>query len=360
MNSEFKQHRRLIEDFADALRRVPQCRSVTVDNDVEVGPGYADSIVHALVAGRSLTLVVEAKQNGFPRDVRQAVWQLRRQVEFIPNPGGQVIPIVAAGTLSPGAKALLQEEGVGYFDGDGNLYVPAEGAFVYVEKPPSKPSARLVEAVFSGRRARVVHAVWCKADAWFGVHEIAQEARVSPATASETLVALERREWVISRGAGPAKSRQMVNPAALLDAWAEHQREAPQPKIRHYYVSGPDPDWITFRLHDICERLNAEYEVTGQVAAQSYEPFLTHISKVHCRIAAGQQDEVLSGLNARPVREGWNLGVIEMTKSDTLAFRQRDEHRWLADPLQTYLDLLQEGGRSEEMANHLRAERLGV
>jgi hypothetical protein len=63
---------------------------------------------------------------------------------------------------------------------------------------------------------------------------------------------------------------------------------------------------------------------------------------------------------ARAVREGWHLGVIESESVGEFAFLQRINDAWFADPLQTYLDLLQGGGRSKEMAEHLRTEPLSV
>lgn len=194
------------------------------------------------------------------------------------------------------------------------------------------------------------------------MQEIAKRVAVSPATASETLQELESRGWVISEGGGPAKLRKLANPRALLDAWRDYQRDAaPPPRLSRYYVSSPDAERLSHRLDDACAALGAKYEVTGQVAGQAYAPFLTQISKLHCRLSPSRQAEVLDDLKARPAFEGWNLGVLETTDAENMAFRQRHQDgRWLADPLQTYLDLLREGGRSAEVAQHLRAERLGA
>jgi hypothetical protein len=76
---------------------------------------------------------------------------------------------------------------------------------------------------------------------WFGVHEIAERAGVSPATASETLIAVERREWVEVRGAGPSKERRLNNPRALLDAWSNYQGSVKPKAVRHYYVRSTTP-----------------------------------------------------------------------------------------------------------------------
>ena len=69
---------------------------------------------------------------------------------------------------------------------------------------------------------------------------------------------------------------------------------------------------------------------------------------------------MLASIDARQVREGWNLGVHEIASDSELKFRQRIDGFWVADPLQTYLDLLQAGGRAKELAQHLRSEKLGA
>ena len=78
-----------------------------------------------------------------------------------------------------------------------------------------------------------------------------------------------------------------------------------------------------------------------------------------CRIIPGpRQTDALDRLRARPVSEGWNLGLIETRARGDVTVGERRDGVNLAPPLQVYLDLLQSSGRSKEMAVHLRTERL--
>ena len=54
-----------------------------------------------------------------------------------------------------------------------------------------------------------------------------------------------------------------------------------------------------------------------------------------------------------------NLAIIEAKSPGDLLFRERVGGIWLASPVQVYLDLLRGEGRSKEMAEHLRKERIG-
>jgi hypothetical protein len=73
------------------------------------------------------------------------------------------------------------------------------------------------------------------------------------------------------------------------------------------------------------------------------------------RTAAAAIDE----LDARAVIEGANLLVIETRSQSEFLFKERVGSVWLANPVQVYLDLLRASGRSQEMAEHLRRERIG-
>jgi hypothetical protein len=351
----------LIGHFLSALQEVPDTTANIASTEVSSSNGRADALIDAQIGGESVLLLVEAKRSAFPRDVREAVWQLRNYLAHHSSAARQIVPMVIAESISPGARSLLRQEHIGYYDTGGSLYVPARGAYLFVDKPIPKRHARSLSALFAGRRAQVLQAMWEDRQGWFGVHAIARRASVSPATASETLIALERREWVISKGSGPAKERRLADPRGLLDAWTAYQTAARPVPLRHYYVPGPKIDELVHHLDRSSEEHGATYAITGAVAAQAYAPYLSNISQLHCRLSAGAAAEaVLESLEARPVREGWNLGVIESKSAGEFAFRERINDAWFASPLQTYLDLLQGAGRSKEMAEHLRNERLSA
>ncbi len=351
----------LIDGFISALEGVPDTHAHISSREVDLGPGRADFIVEARIGGQPIRFLVGAKRTAFPRDVREAIWQLRNYLAHMPNDGAQIIPMMIADTISPGAKSLLRDEKLGYYDTSGSLYAPAHGAFLFIDKPIPKRQARSTNVLFMGRRAQVLHAIWVHQEDWFGVHEIAKRAMVSPATASETLIALERREWVVARGSGPAKERRLSDRSSLLDAWAAYQTSTKPPPLRHYFVRAPKIADLIRRLDHAAAERDMLYAITGGAAGQAYAPYLSTISQLHCRFPIGPGAEaVLQSIDARPVREGWNLGVIDSRSSGDFAFRERVNDAWFADPLQAYLDLLQAGGRSKELAEHLRTERLST
>ncbi|HQR58067.1 MAG TPA: hypothetical protein PK503_01875 [Azonexus sp.] len=268
--------------------------------------------------------------------------------------------LLVAESISPGAKELLRSERVGYYDSGGSLFLPAPGAYLYIDKPPPKTLAKSVRALFSGRRAQVHHALLVQHRDWFGVTELAQQAMVSPATASQVLTELERFDWLESRGQGPSKERHLREPAALLDAWAKQLASIRPPTLRRYYVPSAKADTLPMRIGEAFDAHDVQYAVSHEAAAQRYAPFLSNVSQVRTRVLIGADAEAAIGdLGARFVTEGANLAIIEAKSPGELLFREKVGGLWLASPIQIYLDLLRGEGRSKEMAEHFRKERIG-
>lgn len=274
---------------------------------------------------------------------------------------GDVVPLLAAESISPGAKDLLKQQNVGFYDTGGSLFIPARGAYVYIDRPPPKTLAKPIRALFTGKRSQVLHALLLSPAAWFGVNELAEVAKASPATVSETLTSLERFEWVGTRGQGPSKERRLAEPRALLDEWRTQNCAAPpRSTSRRYYVPGTNADALVDRIDQLSEALHVEYAITQEAAAQRYAPFLSAMHRVTCRMMPGRgANDLVAALKARVVSEGANLEIIESPSPGDYMFKERVGTAWLASPVQVYLDLQRSDGRGQEMAEHLRQERIG-
>ena len=349
----------LIEQFLDTLRELPD---VHIEMDVReplvlATPCRGDAKIHLIVAGKPIFVIVEAKKTAYPRDVRQMLWQIKALRSVC---SADVQPLLVAESLSVGAKELLKSERVGYYDSGGSLFLPAPGAYLYIDRPPPKTFEKSVRSLFSGRRAQVLHALLIHPHDWFGVTEVAERAQVAPSTASDVLGELERFDWIESRGQGPGKERYLSKPSALLDAWVGQLTEATAPMLYRYYVPGLKSDALLQRLGQLFDVHQVTYTLSFEAAAQCYAPFLSSISQVHARLLPGASTgAALAELDARAVTEGANLVVIEAKSAGELLFREKFGDVWLASPVQVYLDLLRSGGRAKEMAEHLRRERIG-
>lgn len=349
----------LLDGLVRAIGDLPNGNASISEREMSLGPrGRIDALIDAVVGGCPMQLLVEAKREAFPRDVRETVWQLRNYLAHLSPSGREILPFFVARAISPGAREILREEGIGFYDLGGTLYIPARNAFVFIDRPPPRKTQKLFDSVFQGQKARVVMAVFERRREWLSVKDLAATTEISPATASSTLTEMERREWVDVQGSGPSKLRRLRAPEPVLDAWSHFITEQKPPKLERFYIPISDVRQLSEHLDQVCG--GSDYAVTAEFAAQAYAPYLSSISQIKCRILPGpRQKDILDRLDARPVSEGWNLGIIETRARRDVTVGDRINGVALAPPLQVYLDLLQGSGRSKEMAAHLRTERLG-
>ena len=353
----------LIDGFLEALQGLPnaQVQSSGMSRVEESAQRY-DTQVDLKLGQDKVTLLVEQKKNLFPRDVKQLLWKVRDAPPDWPHTGAkrQAVSCLIAESISPGAKDLLREEGVGYYDSGGSLFLPAGKIYVYVEKPPPRTQLKSMRSLFSGRSAQVLHTVLNRHGDWLGVHELAELAQVSPATASTVLMELEKFDWVASQGQGPGKKRQLLQPGALLDAWEQQLAVMRPPVLRRYFVPSVRAGELLERFAEACASNNAEYAITHETAGQLYAPFLTSVSQVHCLLLANPAaTAVLDSLAAHIVDQGANLTVSDAKSTGEMLFREKVDDVWLASPVQVYLDLMRGEGRAKDLAKHLRRERIG-
>jgi hypothetical protein len=349
----------IIQSLLEALKKLPGVHAelLTLEGPPTTTGYCPDAEIALQAAGQHFTLRVEAKRVLFPRDVREVLWQIGPR-DGAPEDSA-TLRLIAADSLSPGAKELLKTEHVGYYDRGGSLFLPAPGAYIFVDKPPTKSMAKAIRSLFTGRRAQVLHALLLHPREWLTGKDLAEKAQVSAATVSQVMAELERMDLLNPNGQGTHKGRQLHEPGRLLDQWAAHLVLLKPPAFRRYFL----PTLRAEQLLDGVARAFADhdviYAVSFEAAAQCYAPFLSSVSQVKCRSLTGAAlDAALAALNARVVEEGANFSVIETKSAGDLLFREQIGGAWLASPIQVYLDLLRSEGRAKELAQHLRKERI--
>ena len=349
--------RQLIESLLETLLGLPETRAKLCRIVQPVGSSQRCQVhIELRVNGKPTKLKANIRKTVYPRDAKQVVWQFREMAAETQ----QSIPFLVAQSISPGAKDLLKEKQIGYYDSGGSLFVFAPNIYVYVDKPPPKSMSKPIRSLFSGRRAQVLQVVLMGKMEWFSVNDLAKKSIVSPATVSQVLTELERFDWVVSRGQGPTKERQLREPGTLLDTWVSQLRLMKPLAQRRYFVPSIRTEELMKKFAEVCIEKKAEYAITHEAAGQWYAPYLSTISQVRCRMLTSPEvGEVIAALDARLVDQGTNLTVIEVNSPGELLLRQSVNRVCLANPVQVYLDLIQSEGRAKEMAKHLRKEIIG-
>ena len=152
-------------------------------------------------AGETAVLAVEIKRTLEPRDISRAVEQLSTiTAGALPR----AVPVVAAAYLSPRARALLRDRGVGYVDTTGNvrIEISTPGLFISTDGADRDPWPRdhKLRSLRGRGAARAMRAI-IDTSPPYGVRELAQSTGASAPTLSRVLDLLER-EAIVTRKAG--------------------------------------------------------------------------------------------------------------------------------------------------------------
>lgn len=321
---------------------------------------HLDLLLTLRVESESVDIAVEILRHGYPRDIRQAVWQLD---EYKLNTGHQrkLITLVAAESLSPGSKELLRKRQIGYFESNGNLYLRWRHWLINIERPENASSKRWISTLFTDAREMVVHALLKHRNEWIAGSELAEMAQTSAYTCSVVLQELERREWCESRGAGRTRRRRLTKAGQLLDAWAEQWVDRKEPRSR-WYVFPSRPDALLMELTERIDMagISFPWAFSGTAAANVFAPLLTSVDTAEIIVPPGHAEELAKALHLKPAEKGANVTLVERDGA-SLLFRDihPDYPSYFVSPFILYLDLLDGRGRNKELAQHVR-EKLEI
>lgn len=223
----------ILSRLGSILSQVPSVCSVDLQPEaMGEDAGRPDGALAVTLEGGAVhTLVVEAKGNAQPRNVRDAARRLKAQVEAlrsssVPHPSA----VLGAPYVSERSAAILAEHGVGHLDLAGNTRL-AFGP-VYVERSGhANPHAvdRPFSSLFAPKTSRVARALLAHPARVWRLQELADELDVSLGLVAKAKASLLDGEYARDSPDGLA----LADPDGLLDAWLVADRRRPKP--RGYY-----------------------------------------------------------------------------------------------------------------------------
>lgn len=324
--------------------------------DIKLEQSHSDHQIDILArlstSGRSYLLVCEVKSNGQPRYARMALLQLRNHIAHLEN---EAIPIFIAPYLSPEAQAMCREQGVGFLDLQGNARLVFDGVFIerLVSDRP-RAERRELRSLFKPKSAQVMRVMLRDPRRPWRVTELAAASKVSLGHVSNVRTGLLDREWAQVSDKGLFISE----PAALLDAWRD-EYEAPVGKRMSFYTTlhgasfedaarqvlraGPAKGQAVFASFSAAHWL-APYGRTGTQYFYADPSGLEYLKSALKLSVSSKGENVLVTVLDDP---GIFLDTVEPIRGAVCT-----------SPVQTYLDLTQEGERGQEAAEHLRQEKL--
>ena len=329
----------------EALRVLRDIPEIVVTTELRA-EHHADAVVHGAGTQSPVAVEVRARVNG--ANVHRLIH--RSQQLTMPL-------IVIAHEMTDAARELLTAEGIGAIDGLGNVRLALPGLLMRIDGARRAPRARTPSRL-SGKAALIAQALLLEPKRIWHLSELSDRAGASPALAYRVMQRLAEDGIVTASGAGPAKTRRLAEPAALLDLWVEehHEKHSRHPAFLLAPAAGGPAEAVCRGLG----ALGTDYALTGAAAAVRVAPFVTSIPVAHVWLdAAADPAETCLRLGAQPVDTGPNVVLLQGRDNAPLAFRTQSDGIWSANVFRLYLDLRQDPRRGLEQAEHLRNELIG-
>lgn len=355
---------RAAREIKALLDRVPIASGASVEHmpSHDVGP---DLIVRTEIAGVPHTVLAEVKASAQPRQVRQVVQQLlgaRANQRF----GTDVSSIVVAPYVSPQSAEILREAGIGWLDFDGNCRLVLGTAFVDVRAPRRSKSTtpRPLASLFAPKSARVLRLMLQAPRQPWRVEDLARapQTQISLGHASNVRRALLDMEWATVDAAGMRLSR----PRELLEAWGQAWKlRRPVREGFHTLLHGKSLDEaLRSALRELRGapegearpiRPGAGFLLSSFSAAEHVAPFV-RVPSLYLYATHRAFTVLRAALGLEPTRKGPNV-LLEFPRDDGVFLDGvgpgGNDAPFRTSDAQTYLDLLREGERGEEAAQHL-------
>ncbi len=336
--------RRPATRIRDALRSaLPRGLRVDVQPQDHVVPTFtvrirAGKAEHRFVAGWT--------SEGWPADVE-------RLLRLAPN-----VDVVAARSVSVGARESLAERGVGWFDETGGAHLTLPSGLVVVRDANSEHQPPVGEARWARSTVAVAEAVLSGTEP--RVDTVQHATGLSRGATAKALVQLEN-DGLLKRATarGPGSARRVADASGLLDRYstavAALSGKAPVVRLHRLW---DDP--IESLIHDLAPGLVVEHvawAATGVVASMLLAPYLSNLTVVELYVDESLTFDVArlaDLLGARQVDRGHRIEVRALPNLITATAGPVIDGVRCAPPARVYADLLARGGRAGEAAQHLR------
>ena len=266
--------------------------------------------------------------------------------------------VVVATETTTRAREILSEAGVGLVDGLGNVRLDLPGLVMRIAGT-GRVARSAGPTRLSGKSGLVVQALLLDIERSWKVSDLVKACGVSAGLVHRVLRRLEGESVVVASGAGPAKTRRLSNPSALLDLWAEEHRD--RPSRLSVFMLAPTTDQLVGLLCSGLEAFGVKYALTGVAAADRLAPLLTSVAVTEVWLdSRADVPDLCARLGATPVESGANVVFLQERDNGPLAFRVRDEDVWTANVFRLYLDARRDPRRGVEQSAHLRREVIGL
>ncbi len=294
----------------------------------------------AVVGGSPITLHWIGE--GWPSDVRRAIEE------------GIEVDVLAARAFSEGARRILRDRRIGWVDETGAAEISKDMLVVSRSGDP-KARRRTRSRAWTPAVLAVTEAVLMGVPA--KVKETMRATGLSNGACGDALRLLADEGFLEQDAArGPRSGRRLVNPAALLDVYAEAAAERSEDLSLELGVLWSDAVDGAVEIGERLQEQEVRWAATGGVAAHVLAPHLTTVPSADLYVDAAtapQLDLIAARLGLKAMKGG-RLVLRPFPAKVTSRLSQRVNGLRIAPWPRVYADLLPRGVRGQEAAEHLR------
>jgi hypothetical protein len=331
------------QELRDLLRNCLDNVPSLVVGSLTAEPGavaeYPVTVIDVVTGGATWKLVVERKDNGQIRFVRDAISTLKLCTSRFENACG----VLVAPYISEKGARLLKEHNISYVDLAGNCLLSFAGVYIERRGFPN-PFARREphRSLFTPKSSRIVRALLTSPRKEWTATDLADEVGVSISLVSHVRRLLADREWTSAK----SKKIKLVNPEEVLQEWARHYSYEKN-TIRRYY-SMASTAATEESLMKAAESTGGRVALTGMSGAARLNP-----SARYNRVMAYVEtitDRLIDECRLREVPSGENVWLLEPYDEGVFYAATKTGESLVVSPVQVYLDLLGVKGRGEDVA----------
>ena len=289
-----------------------------------------------------MNLIAEVKGSGQPRLAREAVNQMLRYKDKVPD----AYFVFIAPYISSKAAEICESEGVGYLDLSGNCLLSFDKIFIQKSDYPNQfKEKRDLKSLYAPKAERILRVLLCNPGKKWKIQELAVESGVSLGQASNVKKILFDRELISGKRGGFS----LKDPVALLREWAENYNYRKN-EVQEFYSLKSVTD-IETALAAYCNNKKIKYALTGFSGASRIEPAVRY--KKAMLYAADLAEEAFSAISLKAVKSGGNLLLFTPYDDGVFYGSTKVNEIQVASEIQLYLDLQGFRGRGEEAAEVL-------
>lgn len=294
--------------------------------------------------GTEIGITVFIAEEGTDQEIAYAIKELKKRMYMY---GVLLMPYSSAGV-----KKLCEEQGIGYMDLDGNVFLSVSEMYIKIEKQEDMSKRNRKKTVKQSPTKRLFHPgsivsslilrkLLDDTTAAWKIKHLAEELGCSIGMVSRVKTFLCEQHWAEMTGEG----LRITDEESLMQEWSK-MYSFPEGIVRCYAIGSLAV--FEGRLKEIREKYGIESYLTGFSGGVRYAPVVRY-SRIHILVKPEEIEEFINLTECRRVEEGANILILP-AREEMITGARLQKGDWVASPVQVFLDCMQIKGRGEEMA----------